>query len=66
MFLLQGRGEMAVTAVLLHQCSMVRGSDCSVVFYREEKKCRLLLQLLQYIYISALWIQGNFEVFLVQ
>ena len=65
-----GRGEMAVlpavTAVLLHHNVMDTWTDCSVVSTRPEGKWRFCLQLLQYSYITMLWIQGLTAVLLVQ
>ena len=60
MLLVQGRGEMAVktavTAVLLHHIAMDTGNDCNVVSTAFEWKWLLCLQLLQFCYITLLWI----------
>jgi hypothetical protein len=68
-FLVQGRGELAVppadTAVLLHHCAMDIWTDCSVLIQGRGKFC-FCLQLLQYCYITMLWLCGLPVVLLVQ
>jgi len=62
MWLVQGRGEMAVlpavNAVLLHHSTMDQWKDFSVLSTRKEGKGRICLQFLQYYYNTVLWIYG--------
>jgi len=70
LLLMQCRVELTVmtvvTAVLLHQCSMAPGPECSVVGIGCRMKLRSCLKLLQYCSITVLWIQGLTTVLLVR
>ena len=70
MLLVQGRGDMAVlpavTAVLLHHNVTDKWPNCNVVSTGVEEKWRFCLQLLQYCYITVLWIRGQRGMMLVQ
>ena len=70
MLLVQGRGDMAVlpavTAVLLHHNVTDKWPNCNVVSTGVEEKWRFCLQLLQYCYITMLWIYGLRAILLVQ
>jgi len=69
-FLVHGRGKMsvllAVTLLLLHHSVMDTWTDCSVVCTILGEKRWICMQLLQYCYITVLWIHGLTAVFLVQ
>jgi len=56
----------AVTAVLLHHSAMDTWTECNVVSTGLEGKWQFCLQLLQYSYITMLWIHGLTAVLLVQ
>jgi hypothetical protein len=66
--IVQRRGEMAflpaVTSVLLHQNAMNIWTDCSVIIQARGIYC-FCLQLLQYCYITMLWLYGLTVVLLV-
>ena len=55
-----------VTAVLLHHSVMDIWTDCNDVSTGVEGKWRFYLKLLQYSYITVLWIYGLTVIFLVQ
>jgi hypothetical protein len=55
----------AVTSIRLHHCAMDIWTDCSVLIQGRGEIC-FCLQLLQYCYITVLWIYGLTVVLLVQ
>jgi hypothetical protein len=55
----------AVTAVPLHHCPMDIWTECSVLI-QSRRKFRFCLQLLQYCYITMLFLYGKTVVLLVQ